>query len=109
VVGVLVVVEAPTVLRVPVVLTWLLVAPGIGWASRLRLRDSGETLATAIAVSIASVAIIGGGTAMLGWWDPVIVFVLLAAVSVLGIPASRHGDRAPTDVVVVPGAISEGA
>lgn len=101
-VGVLVAVDAPAPLRVPAVLAWLLLAPGHPWARLLRLRDRGDALTTALALSLAAAAVVGGLLALAGAWHPPAVWGLLAVLAATGAlaPAARAGVRAlrPTPV-----------
>lgn len=80
----LVAVEAPSPLRVPVLLGWALLVPGLPWARLLRLGDGGDLLTVAVALSLAALATVGGLLALLGAWDFATAFRLLAAVAVVG-------------------------
>jgi hypothetical protein len=100
-VAVLVAVDAPAGLRVPAVVAWVLLAPGLPWARLLRLGDRGDTLAAALATSLAAAAIVGGLLALAGAWDAVTAFRLLAALTVAGVVGPAV--RAALPVTATPG------
>ncbi len=107
-VGALVAVDAPPLLRVPAVLAWTLFAPGHPWARLLHLRDRGDALTAALAVSLAAAAVVAGLLALAGAWHAPTAFGLLAVLAAAGVlaPAVRAGASAPRPVpvpVAVPG------
>jgi hypothetical protein len=77
------------------VLRWGLVAaaclllPGLGWARRSRLRDTGDRLALAIAISISAVTVIGTIMAVTGLWSAWIGLTALLAVAAAGFLSRR--------------------
>ena len=72
-------------LRIPVVLAFAVVVPGLGWAWRLRLADAGDTLLVAVTISIGLLVVIGEGMALLRLWSVQGGFLVLAAIALLGI------------------------
>jgi len=61
-----------------------LLLPGLGWARRSQLRDAGDRLALAIAISISAVTVIGTIMAITGLWSASVGFIALLAVAVAG-------------------------
>jgi uncharacterized membrane protein len=96
VVVVVLTVIAPAWLRVPAVVLWVLLVPGLPWAVRMELEDRGDTVAVAVAISMALATVVGGGMAALGTWSPlaaVLVLVLAALCALVpGPPVRRHHD-----------------
>jgi hypothetical protein len=76
--------------RIPVVLAFSLVVPGLGWARRLRLSDAGDTVLAAVTISICLLVVVGEGMALLRLWSVPGGFLLLAAVALLGVVPSRR-------------------
>lgn len=81
--------------RIPVVLGFALVVPGLGWAWRLRLADAGDTLLTAVTISVCLLVGVGEGMALLRLWSVEGGFFVLAVVAVAGValPPYRSGPR----------------
>ncbi|MEV1288765.1 hypothetical protein [Micromonospora sp. NPDC049679] len=75
--------------RIPVVLAFSLVVPGLGWARRLRLSDAGDTVLAAVTISICLLVVVGEGMALLRLWSVPGGFLLLAAVALLGVVPPR--------------------
>lgn len=88
-----VVFDAMSWIRIPVVLAFAVVVPGLGWAWRLRLSDAGDTLLVAVTISIGLLVVIGEGMALLRLWSVQGGFLVLAAIALLGIALPRHGQR----------------
>lgn len=84
---------APASLRVPAVVLWLLLVPGLPWAARLRLGDRGDTVAVAVAVSLALAVVVGGGMAVLGTWSPPAGVLVLLLISLSALVPGRHDLR----------------
>jgi hypothetical protein len=82
--------------RLPAVLAFAVVVPGLGWASRLRLADAADTLSIAITISLCLLVVVGEGMALLRLWSVERGFLVLAAVAVLGVTLPRRGnDNSP--------------
>lgn len=90
-----VVFDAASWIRIPVVLAFAVVVPGSGWAWRLRLPDAGDTLLLAVTVSIGLLVVVGEGMALLRLWSVQGGFLVLAAIAFLGITLPRRGQRLP--------------
>jgi hypothetical protein len=87
--------------KIPVALVFSVVVPGLGWAWRLRLADAGDTLLTAVTISICLLVVVGEGMALLRLWSVEGGFLVLAAVALLGVAlphkasdGSRHSPSA---------------
>lgn len=95
----LVALDAPAPLRVPAVLVWTLLVPGLPWARLLGLGDRADVLTVAVALSLAAAAVVGGLLALAGAWDAAAAFRLLAAVAVVGVvlPAVHAAARTGPD------------
>jgi hypothetical protein len=91
----LVVFGATSWIRIPIVLAFAVVVPGLGWASRLRLADAGDTLLVAVTISIALLVVVGESMALLRLWSVQGGFLVLAAIALLGITLPRHGQHLP--------------
>jgi hypothetical protein len=93
------VLAAPPWMRASAAVLWVLVAPGLPWAVRMRLGDRGDTVAVASAISLAMAAVVGGGMAALGIWSPVAAVIVLLAASLCAlIPGALVRRRgAPND------------
>lgn len=76
--------------RIPVVLTFAIVVPGLGWASRLRLSDAGDALLLAVTISVCSLVVIGESMALLRLWSVERGFLVLAAIALLGVAVPRR-------------------
>ncbi len=72
---------APSWLRASAAVLWVLIVPGLPWAVGMRLGDRGDTVAVAVAISLALGAVVGGGMAVLGAWSPVGAVLVLVGVS----------------------------
>lgn len=114
--AVLVAVEAPPLVRVPVALVWTLVVPGLPWARLLRVGDRGDALTVAVAMSLAAAVTVGGLLALAGAWDAATAFRLLVAIAVLGavVPAVRAAvvpvpNSVPTDLHTADASDAKGA
>jgi hypothetical protein len=92
--GVLVTFDMATSARIPVVVAFAVVVPGLGWAWRLRLSDTGDTLLLAVTISVCSLVVIGEGMALLRLWSVERGFLVLAAVALLGVAIPRRGRSA---------------
>lgn len=105
--GAAVLLDAPAVLRLPLVVAFLLVCPGLAWVPRPRDGSAGDTVALAAAVSIAGAAVVGETMALTGTWRPLVAFAVLTGVTVAGVvvrlraihredgePGAPPGDRA---------------
>jgi hypothetical protein len=112
--------EAPGPVRVAVVVPFVLIVPGIGWAARFAPAEVTSMIAIGIGLSLAAAMIAGQTLALAGWWSPTAGLGVLAAIAVggagvqPGVPSSvtswlaRHGRRAPaarrsTQVATRPG------
>lgn len=72
------------VLRLGLLAGACLLLPGLGWARRSRVRDAGDRLALAIAISICALTVIGTAMAVAGRWSTPAGAVALAAVAAAG-------------------------
>ena len=61
-----------------------LLLPGLGWAWRSHLRDTGDRLALAIGISICAVTVIGTTMAVAGRWPTLAGAVALLVVAAAG-------------------------
>lgn len=86
---------APSWLRVVVVVPFVVVVIGAGWAAALT-RDLSTALAIAIGVSLASATIVAEAMALTGLWSPRIGFGVLAAVAIAGAVLQRSTGRKRT-------------
>lgn len=80
-------VEAPVPLRVAVVVPFVLVAPGLGWAARFVPGDVAAVAAIGVGLSLAAAMLVGQTLALAGWWSPVAGLVVLAAIAGAGAAA----------------------
>jgi hypothetical protein len=78
-----------------------LLAPGYGWARRMPANSPGDTLALAVVLSICITILVATAMAVLDAWVPVIGFVILTVVAIVGFlplrpsqPAHRQDDLA---------------
>lgn len=85
----LVIFGADSWIRIPVVLAFAVVVPGLGWAWRLRLADPGDTLLVAVTISIGLLVVIGEGMALLRLWSVQGGFLVLATIALLGVALPR--------------------
>jgi hypothetical protein len=76
--------EAPALLRVPVVLAFGLAAPGLSLVSLLRLRNPLVEAMLAIAGSIAVVILVSYGMVMWGSWTTTPLLVSLTVPALIG-------------------------
>ena len=79
-----VLVEAPVPLRVAVVVPFVLVAPGLGWAARFVPGDVVAVTAIGIGSSLAAAMIVSETLALAGWWSPLAGLGALAAIAGAG-------------------------
>ena len=79
-----VLVEAPVPLRVAVVIPFVLVAPGLGWAARFVPGDAAVVTAIGVGLSLAAAMLVGQTLALAGWWSPVAGLGALAAIAGAG-------------------------
>jgi hypothetical protein len=93
--GALVLLDVNTPARIPLVLAFALTVPGLGWASRMRLPDTGDALLLAVTISVCLLVIVGEGMALLGIWSVEGGFLVLAAVALLGVGLPRPRHRQP--------------
>ena len=91
-----VVFDATSPARIPLVLSFSLVVPGLGWAGRLRQADVGDTLLTAVTISVCLLVVVGEGMALLRLWSVQGGFLVLAAVALVGV--ALPGQRRPEGV-----------
>ena len=92
---VVVLVEAPVPLRVAVVVPFVLVAPGLGWAARFVPGDVAAVAAIGVGLSVASAMIVGQTLALAGWWSPLAGLGALAAIAGTGAAALTGRRRRP--------------
>lgn len=81
-------VEAPAVIRVPVVTVFLLVCPGLAWVGvvpRLGGDDRWDALAVAIALSMTLTALVSGAMALTRTWNLGLGYGVLAAITLTGL------------------------
>lgn len=83
--GALLVLDNSHPIRTAVLVTFLLVCPGLAWSRLMGLRDGGDTLAVGLAVSIGSAAVVGEAMALARWWHPGVGFAVLAAMTLAGL------------------------
>lgn len=88
--GGLVLPDVDTWVRIPAVLAFALIVPGLGWAARMRLEDVGDTLLAAVTISVSLLVVVGEGMALAHRWSITDGFLVLAAAALLGI-ALPHG------------------
>jgi hypothetical protein len=79
-----VLVEAPVPLRVAVVVPFVLVAPGLGWAARFVPGDVAAVTAIGIGLSVGAAMLVGQTLALAGWWSPLAGLGALAAIAGAG-------------------------
>jgi hypothetical protein len=79
-----VLVEAPVALRVAVVVPYVLVAPGLGWAARFVPGDAAAVTAIGVGLSLALAMLVGQTLALAGWWSPLAGLGALAAIAAAG-------------------------
>jgi hypothetical protein len=77
--------EVVTPARIPLLLVFAVAIPGLGWAWRLRLPDTGDALLLAITISVCLLVVVGEGMALLRVWSVKGAFLVLAAIAVLGV------------------------
>lgn len=92
--GALVIFDVATWARIPAVLAFAVVVPGLGWAWRLRLSDTGDALLLAVTISACLLAIVGEGMALLRLWSVQGGFLVLAAIALIGVAVAQKGGRA---------------
>jgi hypothetical protein len=80
-----IVLACPIWIRMPLVISWLLIVPGWAWVRRLRIRDRGDQITVGIAISISLLAIISGGMALAAAWVPMNVLFILIGVAAAGV------------------------
>jgi hypothetical protein len=83
--GVCLLTGAPAPVRVPAVLLFALVAPGLGWAARARPGDRADVLTLAIVLSVCLLVLVGETMALLRIWSLGGGFLVLAAAALLGL------------------------
>jgi hypothetical protein len=83
--GVCLLTGAPEPVRAPALLTFALVAPGLGWAVRARPGDRAEVLTLAIVLSVCLLVLVGETMALLRIWSLRGGFLVLAAAALLGL------------------------
>ncbi len=74
----------PGILRVPVVLAFVLVAPGLAWTSRLPLHDLVEEATAAVALSLALTAVVATALLVVGLGGLFPAVLLLGAITIAG-------------------------
>ena len=79
-----VLIEAPVPLRLAVVVPFVLVAPGLGWAARFVPGDVAAVAAIGVGLSLAAAMLVGQTLALAGWWSPVAGLGVLAAIAGAG-------------------------
>lgn len=94
--GVLLVLDGAGALRTAVLCTFVLVCPGTAWSRLLRLGDPIDVLALGFAISIALAAVVGQTMALAGWWSPGTGYLVLAAVTGVGLTRVPATERART-------------
>jgi hypothetical protein len=72
------------VLRLGLLAAACLLLPGLGWARRSHVRDAGDRLALAIAISICALTVIGSAMAVAGRWSTLAGAVGLVAIAAAG-------------------------
>lgn len=82
---VLVLVGAGPVLRVPVVLTFLLVCPGLAITRFLRISDTATQWSVAVALSISLDGIVTLVQAYTGTWSPTGAMIVLTAITLAAV------------------------
>lgn len=82
---VLVVVDASSVLRVPVVLTFLLVCPGLAIVRLLRISDTATEWSVAVALSISLDGLVTLVQAYTGTWSPTGAMLVLTAITLAAV------------------------
>ena len=80
-----VVFEVPAPLRVAVVVPFVLVAPGLGWAARFVPGDLAAVTAIGVGLSLAAAMLVGQTLALAGWWSPLAGLGALAAIAGAGV------------------------
>lgn len=76
--------------RLPAAVVFCLLAPGYGWARRMRSSDGGDVLALAIVFSLCATIAVGTVMAVSGYWSPVAGFSILVAISIAGLMPFRR-------------------
>lgn len=90
--GIAFVAGLPSAVRIPLLLVFTLVCPGLAWSRLYPLRDIGDTIAVSIGVSAALAVVVGEAMALTRWWSPGFGFAVLVAVTGVGLlrtPAPR--------------------
>jgi hypothetical protein len=88
--GAMVLRDVTTPARIPVLLAFAIVVPGLGWAYRLRLPDRGDTLLLAMTISVCLLVVVGESMALLRLWSVPGGFLVLAAIALLGVALPPH-------------------
>jgi hypothetical protein len=84
-VAVVIQLDAPPPVRVPLAIGWALIGPGLPWARLVGGLDGATSLLVAVLISVALLLVVGATLALLGVYSPAVAHVLLAAVSVAGV------------------------
>ena len=71
-------------LRIPIVLWFLLVCPGMAWARLLPLPDPYSQLSVAVALSVALEALTAGAFLYAGAWSAEAILAVVVALSLAG-------------------------
>jgi uncharacterized membrane protein len=88
--AVLLALGGPAALRIPLLAAFVLLCPGLAWTPLLRTGDVGDTLAISVGLGIALAALVAQTMALAGWWSPGAGFLVLAAVTVVGLSMQRR-------------------
>jgi hypothetical protein len=80
---------APAVVRIPVVLLFLLLGPGMAFVPFLDLGDPVAELTVAVGISVAVDLVVAMAMLYAGAWSPAATLVVLAAVALCGAVVQR--------------------
>ncbi|MEA2253600.1 MAG: hypothetical protein QOI62_2946 [Solirubrobacteraceae bacterium] len=79
----------PAALRAPLVLTFLLLGPGMAFVPLLALRDPIAELTLALVLSLALDALVAVTMLYVGAWSPVAILLVLAGLALAGAGLQR--------------------
>jgi len=92
---VLVLLEASTVVRAPVVLTFLLLCPGLAIVRLLRISDVATEWSLAVAMSLALAGAVTLIQAYTDTWDPTVALLVLTGITLAATAAELLIRRRP--------------
>ena len=79
--GVLSIASAPVQIRLPIVLTFLLLGPGAAIVGLLKLTDPLHQLTLVLAISISASSVVSIVLLYAGWWSPNEILLIVIAIT----------------------------